>query len=85
MSVICFAKMPYNKLALAAVVKLTKFKRKYFIITCMMINIATFCNGQTANERIVFFCKTWGFLKYRYTAISLGNINWDSVFVNNVQ
>ena len=50
-----------------------------------MINVATLSNGQTSNERTALFCKTWGFLKYHHPAVTSTNINWDSVFVNNIQ
>jgi C-terminal processing protease CtpA/Prc len=35
-------------------------------------------------KRIATFCKFWGFLKYYHPSIAAGEINWDSVFINNI-
>jgi C-terminal processing protease CtpA/Prc len=40
--------------------------------------------GQTEYSKIATFTKVWGFLKYHHPAVATGQINWDSVYVNNL-
>ncbi len=36
-------------------------------------------------KRIKDFVKVWGFLKYHHPLVASGNIDWDSVFIQNIQ
>ena len=61
--------------------------RKIFIATCLLASMSHASIGQTSTPTtgIKNFIKVWGFLKYHHPAIATGNIDWDSVFINNVQ
>jgi carboxyl-terminal processing protease len=61
--------------------------RKYSILTIFFITFSFIASGQSsiANERVASLCKVWGFLKYYDPTIASGKLNWDSVFVNNIQ
>ena len=61
--------------------------RKFVITTCFLFSIsfAGFAQTNSGNTRIKTFIKVWGFLKYYHPLIANGNIDWDSVFINNVQ
>jgi hypothetical protein len=63
------------------------FIKKVFILTGLLISISIVSLGQNFNSatRIKTFIKVWGFLKYYHPLIANGNIDWDSVFINNVQ
>lgn len=61
--------------------------RKYLITTFLLITISLSSIGQAidTNKRIETFIKVWGFLKYYHPLVATGNLDWDSVFVNNIQ
>ena len=61
--------------------------RKYLVATCLLTLVSFVTIGQTidTNTGIKNFIKVWGFLKYYHPLVAKGAIDWDSVFVNNVQ
>lgn len=61
--------------------------RKYSILTIFFITFSFIASGQSsiANGRVASLCKVWGFLKYYHPTIASGKLNWDSVFINNIQ
>lgn len=50
----------------------------------LVILISANSYGQTKYSKIATFTKVWGFLKYHHPAVATGQINWDSVYVNNL-
>lgn len=61
--------------------------RKYLIATCLLGTISLSSVGQPIDTtaRIKSFIKVWGFIKYYHPLIASGKLDWDSVFVNNIQ
>jgi len=60
---------------------------KLLVTVYLLASISLSSLGQTADNttRLKSFIKIWGFLKYHHPLIATGNIDWDSVFVNNAQ
>lgn len=60
--------------------------RKLFITTCLFASISLSSFGQAVDTtaRIKDFIKVWGFVKYYHPLVATDNIDWDSVFVNNI-
>lgn len=61
--------------------------RKFIVATFLLLSISVSGIGQTtdSNKRVKTFIKVWGFLKYYHPLIATGVIDWDSVFVHNIQ
>src|SRR6185312_15329444 len=61
--------------------------RKILITVFFLVSISLPVIGQTisTSARIETFIKVWGFLKYYHPLIANGNIDWDSVFIQNIQ
>jgi len=61
--------------------------RKLLLTTSLLTSIFLPSFGQTLGNttRVRDFIKVWGFLKYYHPLIATGNIDWDSVFINQVQ
>ena len=61
--------------------------RTFFIVACILVAIPLSSTGQTpdATIRMKNFTRVWGFLKYHHPGVAKGNLDWDSVFVNNVK
>lgn len=60
--------------------------RKLTII-CVLALLAPSGSGQVLDNtsRIKDFIKVWGFLKYHHPLVARGHIDWDSVFLKNIQ
>lgn len=56
-------------------------------MTALLVSISIASIGQTFNSvtRVKSFIKVWGFLKYYSPLIAEKNMDWDSVFLKNVQ
>lgn len=55
-------------------------------LSCALIFLLTSATvfSQTRNEKIAIYDKIWGFLKYHHPSVAKGVIDWDSVYVNNI-
>jgi carboxyl-terminal processing protease len=60
--------------------------KKLFIVTFFFTSFSLLSFAQTGDTsaRIKDFIKVWGFLKYHHPLAAAGDIDWDSVFVNNI-
>lgn len=61
--------------------------KKILITTCLLASISLSGIAQTLDTiaRVKNFIKVWGFLKYYHPLIATGTIDWDSVFIHNIQ
>src|SRR5688572_6511733 len=61
--------------------------RTFFIAASLLVAIPLSSTGQTpqATIRMKNFTRVWGFLKYHHPEVAKSNLDWDSVFVNNVR
>ena len=57
-------------------------KNFLLVVFCLFCFISLY--GQKTNDELYYFIKTWGLLKYYHPAIQKGSIDWDQVFINNV-
>lgn len=58
------------------------------VITCLLALLPAISYGQQINEfevsKVSNFTKVWGFIKYYHPETSEGNIDWDSVYLENL-
>lgn len=60
--------------------------RKYtLLILFILISIFGSSQPSDATIRIKTFIRVWGFLKYHHPLVATGQLDWDSVFVNNLE
>ncbi|NRF40232.1 S41 family peptidase [Pedobacter foliorum] len=57
---------------------------KIYHASLLILLFSSSVSGQSKIEKIEIFTKIWGFLKYHHPTVATGNINWDSVYVNNI-
>ena len=67
---------------------MTKFTL-IIIFACLLFS-ASFVNSSSNNKinntnLISSYIKVWGFLKYYHPSLASGKINWDSVFVKQIE
>lgn len=60
---------------------------KYARLIVVLLFVSLLSKAQTSGStiRIKNFIKTWGFLKYHHPLVASGNLDWDSIFVSNVE
>lgn len=59
-------------------------KKSTLVLLFTFLQLLAFAQTPREINNIFVFSKTWGFLKYHHSNIAKGDLNWDSVFVNNV-
>jgi hypothetical protein len=60
-------------------------KKSILVLLFTVLQLLAFAQTSREINNLFQFSKTWGFLKYHHANVARGNLNWDSVFVTNVQ
>ena len=60
--------------------------RQLFLIVFLLLSIHSFSQTQIRkSDKIVTFCKVWGFIKYHHPAVAKGKYDWDKEFLENIK
>lgn len=68
-------------------IKSAIFMKKLFIILFIVLFSNKMMIAQTSiseTDKIAAWTKTWGFLKYFHPAVTHGTMNWDEIFINEL-
>ena len=58
--------------------------KKYFLLLFLFTNLSFAQNDLSSTDKISAWTKTWGFLKFFHPTVTHGTIDWDSVFVSQL-
>ena len=54
------------------------------IFTVLIVNISFAQNSISETDKIAAWTKTWGFLKYFHPAVTHGTVDWDQIYLNEL-
>lgn len=63
-------------------------KKKEALVLMVGLCFGLLSSAQTSHEetqRIMTFCKVWGFLKYHHPTVASGKLDWDKEFMSRIQ
>ena len=58
--------------------------KKYFLFLLLFANLSFAQNELSSTDKIAAWTKTWGFLKYFHPTVTHGTIDWDEVYVSQL-
>ena len=67
------------------IVNLDSSMKKIFLILYLLLKcLAAFSQEVNETDKIASLCKIWGFLKYFHPSVAEGDMDWDKVFISEV-